>query len=300
MFLPENVPTRRVSERRPMLADQFHAAASRARTTASLDETARQLWRAHAEAQIHDAEAGAISEAIEARRAALTGQGPLWASRPALGRPGSARRLENRRPERREKMFGLGRPRALDRNAKVRIMHWARCLARRTEKGRAYGVVTAKALAVLEALLWGFHNAKSGLCFPSYEKIAEAAGCARSTVAEAIRALEDAGILSWVQRVKRVRERCSDLLGDNGWRWRVLRTSNAYAFADPSPAAGRPNSSKSEKPTGTPNQGFFSPMWRSGRTSELSGTPLAASIRRPDRSPMGQTIGLASGGHSVS
>jgi hypothetical protein len=29
-------------------------------------------------------------------------------------------------------------------------------------------------------------------------------------------------------------------------------------FADPSPAADRPNSSKSEKPTGTPNQVFFS------------------------------------------
>jgi hypothetical protein len=42
----------------------------------------------------------------------------------------------------------------------------------------------------LEALLWGFHNAKSGLCFPSYERIAEAAGCARSTVAEALKALE--------------------------------------------------------------------------------------------------------------
>ena len=40
---------------------------------------------------------------------------------------------------------------------------------------------------MLEALLWGFHNAKNGLCFPSYEKIAEAAGCARSTVAEAIK-----------------------------------------------------------------------------------------------------------------
>ena len=102
-------------------------------------------------------------------------------------------------------MFGLGRPRALDRNAKVRIMHWARCLSRRTEKGRAYGVVTAKALAVLEALLWAFHNAKSGLCFPSYETIAEAAGCARSTVAGALKALEDAGVLSWVQRIKRVR-----------------------------------------------------------------------------------------------
>ena len=70
-------------------------------------------------------------------------------------------------------------------------MHWARCLSRRTEKGRAYGVITAKAVAVLEALLWGFHNTKSGLCFPSYERIAEAAGCARSTVAD--RALEDAG-----------------------------------------------------------------------------------------------------------
>jgi hypothetical protein len=92
-----------------------------------------------------------------------------------------------RASRRREKLFGVGRPRALDRNAKVRIMHWARCLSRRTEKGRAYGVVTAKAVAVLEALLWAFHNAKSGLCFPSYERIAEAASCARSTVAEALK-----------------------------------------------------------------------------------------------------------------
>ena len=75
-------------------------------------------------------------------------------------------------------------------------MHWARCVSRRTEKGRAYGVVTAKALAVLEALLWAFHNAKSGLCFPSYETIAEAADCARSTIAGAIRALEDAAASS--------------------------------------------------------------------------------------------------------
>jgi len=68
---------------------------------------------------------------------------------------------------RREKMFGMGRPRALDRNAKVRIMHLARALSRRTQKGKAYGAITAKALSVLETLLWGFHNAKSGLCFPS-------------------------------------------------------------------------------------------------------------------------------------
>jgi hypothetical protein len=38
--------------------------------------------------------------------------------------------------------------------------------------------------ALVDALLC--HNAKSGLCFPSYATIAEAAGCAVSTVAEAI------------------------------------------------------------------------------------------------------------------
>jgi AraC-like DNA-binding protein len=177
--------------------------------------------------------------------------------KPAVGCPGGSRRQLRQR----EKMFGLGRPRALDRNAKVRIMHWARCLARRTEKGRAYGIITAKALAVLEALLWAFHNAKSGLCFPSYERIAEAAGCARSTVAEALKALEDAGVLSWVQRIKRVREACPDLLGDNGGRWRVLRTSNAYNFCEP----GSRNSSKSDFQSGTPIQDFFSPIKERGR-----------------------------------
>jgi hypothetical protein len=109
-------------------------------------------------------------------------------------------------------------------HATHRIRHWV---------AESYGVVTAKALAVLEALLWAFHNAKSGLCFPSYETIAAAAHRARSTVAEALRTLEEAGILSRVQRIKRAREQCPDLLGDNGWRWRILRTSNAHNFRDP-------------------------------------------------------------------
>ena len=100
-------------------------------------------------------------------------------------------------------------------------MHWARCLSRRTEKGKHYGAVTAKALAVLEALLWAFHNGKSGLCFPSYERIADAAGCARSSIAGALHALEDAGILSWVHRLKRVRVRCPDLFGADGNRLTV-------------------------------------------------------------------------------
>ena len=100
---------------------------------------------------------------------------------------------------------------------------------------------------MLEALLWAFHNAKSGLCFPSYE-----------TIAEAIKALEDDGVLSWCHRLKRVRERCSDLFGE-GYRIVPARTSNAYNFTDPSPA-GRPTPPKSEKPTGTANQVYFSSL----------------------------------------
>src|SRR5271157_2226891 len=224
-----------------MLADQFLEAVAAARTGAAVDEVSRLLWRAHAERQIPDADVEAISEAVQqARRATLSA-------------PKASRRAS--RP--REKMFGLGRPRGLDRNAKVRIINLARCLSRRTEKGRAYGVVTAKALAVLEALLWGFHNAKSGLCFPSYEKIAEAAGCARSTVAQGIKALEDAGILSWVNRIKRVAEASRDLFGHRIRKTRVLRTSNGYVFIDPQPSKGPEslgNCSKSDFPTGTPNQ----------------------------------------------
>jgi hypothetical protein len=245
------------SDRRAMpLADQVIAAASGAANSHALDQISRQLWRALTEGHIPDADAEALSEFIEARRATLAGKVVLISQKAVLGLP----RASKRAPRLREKVFGLGRPRPLDRNAKARIMHWARCLSRRTEAGRAYGEVTAKALAVLEALLWAFHNAKSGLCFPSYEKIADAAHCARSTVAEAIKALEDAGVLSWVNRIKRVREAAPDLFDGHGWRWRVIRTSNAYNFRDPKSAVGAPVASKSEKPTGTTNQAFFSSL----------------------------------------
>jgi hypothetical protein len=113
---------------------------------------------------------------------------------------------------------------------------------------------------VLEALLWGFHNSRSGACFPSYAAIAEKAECCRRTVAEALKVLEWAGVLTWQHRIARVRERCRDLFGHQGWRWRVVRCSNAYVFRDPlvsvapHPAEDRGFPSKSENPPGTPNQ----------------------------------------------
>jgi hypothetical protein len=106
---------------------------------------------------------------------------------------------------------------SLDRNAKA-------CITRGREVVERLG----EPLDVLGALLWVFHNARSGCCFPSYERIAEKAGCVRSTVAEAVRALEFAGVLTWQNRNVRIRERCTDLFGKDGCRWRVIRTSNAY------------------------------------------------------------------------
>ena len=95
-------------------------------------------------------------------------------------------------------------------------------------------------------MLWQFHNARSGCRFPSYERIAEDAGCSRSTVALALRALEFAGVLTWVNRIVRVRELVTDLFGKPAWIWRVVRTSNAYVLRDPG--------SKSENRGGTQNQ----------------------------------------------
>jgi Helix-turn-helix domain len=156
-------------------------------------------------------------------------------------------------------------------------MMLARALSRRTEPGKAYGDITAKALAVLSALLWGFHNTGSGKCFPSYEAIAERAGCARSTVAAAIRALERAGILTWVHPIRRVREWVPGLFGkSSAWRWRVVRTSNAYAFSDPA--------SKSESQTRTPAQGLL--------TEEESARPCRARPLVPPPGDLGRTISV--------
>jgi hypothetical protein len=156
---------------------------------------------------------------------------------------------------RREKVFGPGRQIPLDRNAKARIESYAKAWDRQhRQPGQRGGALGRAALDVLGALLWAFHNARSGCCFPSYERIAERAGCARSTVAEAIKALEWAGVLTWQHRITRIRERCRDLWGREGWRWRVIRTSNAYAFRDPQAVNSRPVPSKSDQRTGTPDQ----------------------------------------------
>ena len=180
---------------------------------------------------------------------------------------------------RREKVFEQTNAIPLDRNAKCRIAVYTRAWSARNKQPRQHhGPITMAFQRVLEALLWGFHNSKDGRCFPSYDAIAIKAGCARSTIAAALKALEWAGVLTWQHRIVRIRERCHDLLGADGWRWRVIRTSNAYAFVDPL-------ASKSENRPGTQNQDLISlPLVRTAPPKARSQVePLVPLVPPDDR-----------------
>jgi hypothetical protein len=136
---------------------------------------------------------------------------------------------------RREKIFGPAPSHRLDGNAKARV--WAAASAYNSANrrpGQHQGPLTWATLRVLRALLWRFHGADGGgRCFPSYERIAAAARCARSSVAIAIRELENAGLLSWVHRLARIRRHERDLFGRLVSELQVIRTSNGYCFTDP-------------------------------------------------------------------
>ncbi len=114
----------------------------------SSDDRLRQLSAEWAAGRITDAEYQAAYEAVDAKRARPKGMTPAASSLPGSGLP----RRANTRIH--QKVFGSGRPASLDRNAKARIVHLARALMRRTEQGKHYGQITAKAFAVLQALLW--------------------------------------------------------------------------------------------------------------------------------------------------
>jgi helix-turn-helix protein len=188
------------------------------------------------------------------------------------------------RHARRAKVFGPGRRIPLDRNAKARIMMRARGFLHRMKdgsekpKGKAYGELSAKFYAVLGALLYGFHNAGNGACFPSYEKVSERADCSRSTFYEAIRALEDLNLLTWENRIIRVTVPTmdTDLFGRPDRRVRVFRTSNAYTFNDPNPRA----SSKSETQPGTEGQESFSSLATPVPTKKRVDPDLDAALMR--------------------
>lgn len=229
--------------------------------TDQTDDDLKAIWAAYAAGRLSDEAAQAAAEAIHNRRANRAGK----VETPASGQPCAASR-PNRQTRRsmasREKLFGLGRPRPLSREAKHRIDARLDALMVPTEPGRAWGKITPKVREVARVLLWRFHNCRTGLCIPSYATIAAAVHCSTSTVRAAIETLESLGVLSWCNRIKRM---------VHEGRQRVLRSSNSYWLIDPAP-----DSSKGERREGTGFQGFFSLL---GRPSAAKGPALPGSSR---------------------
>ena len=252
--------------------------ATRAR---DLDDLIGQISMANGEGRLTDAEAQQLDDAARARRAVLanrqreaarvrqlawTAQHYPKAMRPLVqvhheaeaqraaerARAAERQRAAERRAficRNRPKTFEWGRPKPMSGHDKANLMRRARELMTRTEPGKHYGVLTDKFVKVLEKLLYTFHNAITGLCFPSYDSIAEAADCSRSTVYNALAALETAELLSWDHRLKRKFETVVNLFGAlvRGQRSTVERTSNSYTFFFE-------KSSKSKNIAGTTNQ----------------------------------------------
>ncbi|MBV9251468.1 MAG: hypothetical protein JO227_19730 [Acetobacteraceae bacterium] len=82
----------------------------------------------------------------------------------------------------------------------------------------------------------------------------------QSTVAEALKVLQWAGVLTWQNRITRAVVRQRDLFGRWSSRWTVIRTSNAYAFRDPQPHLAVVLAAKSENRRGTQNQDVLDPV----------------------------------------
>ncbi len=158
-----------------MLVEQFNAAAAAARNTAAVDEISRLTWRAHAEGQLQDAEAEAVSAALQARRTA-------FATRTAYFPAGAAGRLP--RPAKR-------RPRSSDRQASIE----------RRRRQAMSGTVPAKIAA-------GFTQGENAVltvigrqcrggraCVLPIDAIAAIAGVCRSTVQNAMRQARRVGLI---------------------------------------------------------------------------------------------------------
>ena len=109
--------------------------------------------------------------------------------------------------------------------------------ARNRQPGQHKGPITRAFLDVLEALLWGFHNARTGVLLPELRGDRRQG---RVRPQHRRRGAEGAGVGRRADLAEPASPASAsaarDLFGHDGWRWRVIRTSNAYVFSDPKAA----------------------------------------------------------------
>jgi len=111
-----------------------------------------------------------------------------------------------------EKQFGTVYGPALQRGDKTA------CIVNLQAEIDRLGGVPYGWIRIYEVLLFAFYNPRTGQCFPSHQAIATKARCAVSTVQRALKWARENGLIVWAHGIVR-----------DGWR--VLRTSNRYAFA---------------------------------------------------------------------
>lgn len=174
-----------------MLLEQFAAAAAGARNFAALDEISRLSWRALAEGVFDDAAAHAVSEAVEARRRVLKGQGDRKAL--SSSKPATARRL----------CFGSrgsqARPVSPDKAASLaRRRRWAASGALPPQIAAEFTQAEVAALAVVAR-----ECQRRGRCELPIDAIAALAGVSRTSVQNALRHARRRGLLSVQERRRR-------------------------------------------------------------------------------------------------
>jgi hypothetical protein len=191
-----------------LLADQFQAAATSARSLADLDHISQMLWKAHGQGAIPDAAATAASEAVEARRARIK------AGRPQpLPSPPSARRRPPRSPD---------RARSIERRRRQ-----AASGAMPPQLAARFTLGEQSALSVVAREV-----ARAGRCTLFVDAIAAMAGTCRSVVQSAVREAARLGLLRVTERRVPGRRSLSNIIEvlDKGWlAWMAYRVRKTKA-----------------------------------------------------------------------
>ena len=89
----------------------------------------------------------------------------------------------------------------LPKKKAVKLYHKARKFERQTRRpGKQDGAVTRNGLKVLEAMIFGFLDFRTGQLDPGYKHLAKEAGISRSSVWRGLQALKACGVLNWLRR----------------------------------------------------------------------------------------------------
>jgi hypothetical protein len=201
-----------------LLADQFQTATIRARTLAQLEDLSRLLWRAHAEHHVDDGRAGAISEAVEARRTLIKAGRPAPLPSPSTGR---------RKP-----------PRSPDRRASIERR-------RRTAASGAMSPALAANFTTGEAAVLaviGREVQRSGRCEFYLDKIAALAGVCRSTAQNALHQARRLGLLRVTERRRRGAKSLTNVVEIISAEWRAWLRIGSKNFG----ATGRDSKTRNE------------------------------------------------------